>query len=316
MVVIVGVVLNNTIGNIDAGITAKEAHLVSLPIAHSGAEFLSFLKFPDWTTIWNKEVWIVAVTISLVASLETLLSIEAVDKLDPLKRVSPPNRELIAQGTGNLISGLFGGLPLTSVIVRSSANVNAGGKTKMSAIYHGILIMVSLFFFPSLLNMIPKAALAAILVFTGYKLAKVSLFKEYYRNGWEQFIPFIVTILSIVLTDLLTGVMIGMAIGIFYIVRTNFRTAIHVVEEQNNITISLRKDVSFFIKPILKEKLETVPSETNLLLDIEKAEFMDKDVIDTINEFMDHAHLKQIRVAIKKNTDNKTHQLVNEPGNN
>ena len=315
VVVIVGVVLNNTIGNIDAGITAKEAHLVSLPIAHSGAEFLSFLKFPDWTTIWNKEVWMVAVTISLVASLETLLSIEAVDKLDPLKRVSPPNRELIAQGTGNLISGLFGGLPLTSVIVRSSANVNAGAKTKMSAIYHGILIMVSLFFFPSLLNMIPKAALAAILVFTGYKLAKVSLFKEYYRNGWEQFIPFIVTILSIVLTDLLTGVMIGMAIGIFYIVRTNFRTAIHVVEEQNNITISLRKDVSFFIKPILKEKLETVPNETNLLLDIEKAEFMDKDVIDTINEFMDHAHLKQIRVAIKKNTDNKTHQLINEPGN-
>ena len=316
VVVILGVVLNNTVGNIDSGITAKEAHLVSLPIAHSGAEFLSFLKFPDWNMIWNKEVWMVAITISLVASLETLLSIEAVDKLDSLKRVTPPNRELIAQGTGNLISGLFGGLPLTSVIVRSSANVNAGAKTKMSSIYHGILIMVSLFFFPSLLNMIPKAALAAILVFTGYKLAKVSLFKEYYRNGWEQFIPFIVTILSIVLTDLLTGVMIGMAFGVFYIIRSNFRTAILMVEEKNNVLIRLRKDVSFFIKPLLKEKLEAIPNQTSVLLDIEQAEFVDKDVIDTINEFMEHAHLKQIKLFIKKNTSNKTHQLINEPVNN
>ncbi len=313
VVVIIGVLINNTLGSIDTRITSKEAHLVNLPIAHSSAELLSFLRFPDWSEIFNVEVWVIALTISLVASLETLLSIEAVDKLDPLNRVSPPNRELMAQGAGNIVSGFLGGLPLTSVIVRSSANVNSGAKTKMSAFYHGLLILLSLFFFPAVLNMIPKAALASILVFTGYKLAKVSLFKEYYRNGWEQFIPFIVTIISIVFTDLLTGVLIGMAFGVFYIIRSNFRSAILIVQEKNNILIRLRKDVSFFIKPILKEKLEAIPNNSNLLLDIEQAEFIDKDVIDTINEFIEHAHLKEIRFSITKNNNNALHKLVHQP---
>jgi len=221
----------------------------------------------------------------------------------------------MAQGTGNIISGLLGGLPLTSVIVRSSANVNSGAKTKMSAFYHGLLILLSLFFFPTLLNMIPKAALASILVFTGYKLAKVSLFKEYYKYGWEQFIPFIVTIVSIVFTDLLMGVLIGMACGVFYIIRSNFRSAILIIQEKNNILIRLRKDVSFFIKPILKEKLEAIPNNSNLLLDIEQAEFIDKDVIDTINEFIEHAHVKEVRFSITKNNNNALHKLVHQPKN-
>jgi MFS superfamily sulfate permease-like transporter len=313
VVVIVGILINNTIGEIGSNITSKEAHLVNLPIAHSSTELLSFLKFPDWSMLFNKEVWLVAVTVSLVASLETLLSIEAVDKIDPLNRVSPPNRELIAQGAGNIVSGMLGGLPITSVIVRSSANVNSGAKTKMSAFYHGLLILLSHFFFPSLLNMIPKAALAAILVFTGYKLAKVSLFKEYYKNGWDQFIPFMVTIISIVLTDLLTGVLIGLACGVFYIIRSNFKSAILIVKEKDNVLIRFRKDVSFFIKPLLKEKLETIPEKSNLLLDIEQAEFIDKDVIDTINEFIEHAHLKEIQFSINKNNNNPLHKLVHQP---
>jgi hypothetical protein len=212
-----------------------------------------------------------------------------------------------------MASGLIGGLPLTSVIVRSSANVNAGAKTKSSTIIHGLLILGCVYFAPTVLNMIPKAALAAILVFTGYKLTRVSLFKEYYKKGWEQFMPFVVTILAIVLTDLLKGVIVGISLGLFYTIRSNFRTAVFGIHENNNYLIRLRKDVSFFIKPILKEKLELIPENANLLIDLVHAEHIDRDVIDTINEFLSHAHLKNINCTIKKNSFNELHQLVNEP---
>jgi len=309
-VVIVGVLLNQFLGNIENPITDRNAHLVNIPVANTANEFLSFLKFPNWGFLNNADVWVVGFTLAMVASLETLLGIEAVDKLDPLKRVTPTNRELIAQGLGNMTSGLLGGLPLTSVIVRSSANVNAGAKTKSSTIIHGLLILICVVFLPNVLNLIPKAALAAILVFTGYKLAKITLFKEYYQKGWDQFMPFVITIISIILTDLLKGVIIGIFIGLFYVIRSNYRSAIFSITEGNNVLIRLRKDVSFFIKPLLKQKLEEIPENSNLIIDLVHAEHIDKDVIDTINEFIKHAALKNINCTIKKNENNKLHQLL------
>ena len=312
LVVVMGVLLNYFFIGINNPLTLKDAHLVNIPVAASAKEFFTFFKFPNWAFITNADVWVTAITIALVASLETLLGIEAVDKLDSMKRVTPPNRELIAQGTGNIISGLLGGLPLTSVIVRSSANVNAGAKTKMSAIFHGILLFVCVAFVPGILNLIPLSALAAILVFTGYKLTKVSLFKDYYKKGWEQFMPFLITLTAIVFTDLLKGVLIGIAVGIFYVIRSNFRTAIFSVEDNGHHLIRLRKDVSFFSKPILKRKLEQLPQDVSVILDLTKAEFIDKDVIDTINEFMQHAHLKNITVTLKKSIYNLSHQLIDK----
>jgi MFS superfamily sulfate permease-like transporter len=291
-------------------------HLVNLPVAKDIPSFFSFFTFPDFSSISNPEVWKVAITLAIVASLETLLGIEAVDKLDPLKRVTPTNRELKAQGIGNILSGLIGGLPVTSVVVRSSANVSAGAKTKMSSILHGLLLLVCVMFIPFLLNKIPLSALAAILIFTGYKLAKVSLFKEFYKKGWDQFIPFVVTILAILLTDLLYGIVIGILVGLFYMLRSNFRSSVFVVSDKNNYLIRFRKDVSFLNKPIVKKNLESVPKDAFVLIDATRADFIDKDVIEEVNNFLCHAHLKNIRVEIKKSSYKGMHQLINEPQKN
>jgi MFS superfamily sulfate permease-like transporter len=311
VVVLIGTILYLFLENAPEAYALEESHLVNIPIAKSTSEFFSFFHLPDFRALANPQVWIIAVTIAIVASLETLLSLEAVDKLDPMKRFSPPNKELIAQGTGNIISGLLGGLPLTSVIVRSSANVNAGAKTKLSAILHGVLILICVAFFPKYLNLIPKAALAAILIFTGYKLARVSLFKEYYKKGWEQFIPFVVTIIAIVGIDLLKGVLIGIAVGIFYVIRSNFRTAILSVVDGNNHLIKTRKDISFFSKPILKNKLEKIPVGASVVIDISKSEFIDLDVIETINEFTLNAKEKNITVQVFVNSHNEIHKKIN-----
>lgn len=316
LVVIMGILTSLAFMNAPAVYSLDKTHFVNIPVAGSAKEFFSFFKFPDWSFITNADVWITAFTIAMVASLETLLGVEAVDKLDTLKRATPGNRELMAQGSGNIISGLLGGLPLTSVIVRSSANVNAGAKTKMSAIFHGLLILVCVAFVPNILNLIPKAALAAILVFTGYKLSKISLFKEYYKKGWEQFMPFIVTLLAIVFTDLLKGVLIGIGTGIFFIIRSNFRTAIFVMKEKNFVLIRMRKDVSFFSKPILKAQLEAVAKNSTLLIDISRAEFIDKDIMDTIQEFMQHAHLKNIKVDVNKTTYNDSKTMASSSREN
>ena len=310
VVVIVGIAIHYFLRDIPSVLANKQADLVNIPIANSTKEFISFFHLPNWSFITNKDVWITAVTLALVASLETLLGLEAVDKLDPVQRFSPPNRELVAQGCGNIVSGMLGGLPLTSVIVRSSANVNAGAKTKMSAIFHGILIFGCVAFLPEILNLIPKAALAAILIFTGYKLTKVSIFKDYYKKGWDQFMPFVITILAIVVTDLLKGVLIGIAIGIFFIIRSNFRSAIFTIIDNNNHLIRLRKDVSFFSKPRLKLIFENIPENASVIIDLTKAEFIDKDIIDTINEFKINAVVKNISVIIKKSLYNESHKLV------
>ena len=300
LVVFIGVGINLLFNNSGSGNALGSNHLVSIPVASSASEFFSFFTTPDWKHLLNSQVWITGITLALVASLESLLSIEAVDDLDPYQRVTPTNRELKAQGIGNVISGLIGGLPITSVIVRSSANVNAGAKTKMSTIYHGILLLLCVAFIPVILNLIPKAALAAILIFTGYKLAKPSLFKSFYKKGWDQFLPFIITIAAILLTDLLKGVVIGIGVGLFFVMRSNFKSAVFVVNDNNNYLFRLRKDVSFLNKAIIKNRLEKVPKNSFVLIDAARADFIDKDIIETIEAFMLHAPLKNIVVELKR----------------
>jgi MFS superfamily sulfate permease-like transporter len=299
IVVFLGVGINYLFNN-SGGSALQGEHLVKIPQASSTTEFFSFFTMPDWKMLSNSQVYVTAITLALVASLETLLSIEAVDDLDPYQRVTPTNRELKAQGLGNIVSGLIGGLPITSVIVRSSANVNAGAKTKTSTILHGTLLLLSVALIPFLLNLIPKAALAAILIFTGYKLAKPSLFKFFYKKGWDQFLPFIITIIAILVTDLLKGVIIGIGVGLFFVLRSNFKTAVFVVNDASNYLFRLRKDVSFLNKPIIKRKLEEVPEDSFVIIDTSRADFIDKDVIETIEDFMIHAPLKNIKVELKK----------------
>ncbi|MDE3124267.1 MAG: SulP family inorganic anion transporter [Bacteroidota bacterium] len=312
LAVIIGTFLNEYFKTAIPLFALQSNKLVSLPIANQDNGFLSFFTFPNWSFITHKEVWIAAVTIAVVASLETLLSIEAVDNLDPLKRATPTNRELKAQGIGNFISGLIGGIPVTSVIVRSSANVYAGAKTKNSTILHGIILLLFVLLIPEIINHIPLSALAAILIFTGYKLAKVSLFKEFYRKGWDQLIPFMVTIAAILLSDLLIGILIGCAVALFFLISSNFRSAVLVVNDSNNYLIRLRKDVSFLNKPIIKEKLEQIPENSFVLIDVTRADFIDKDVIEEINHYLKHAHLKNIKVEIKKSSHKSMHRLFSQ----
>jgi MFS superfamily sulfate permease-like transporter len=298
IVVLIAIAINEFFKN-GSAYAIDPKHMVNIPIAASANEFFSFFTTPDFNGFLNKQVWIAGVTLALVASLETLLSIEAIDDLDPYQRVTNKERELKAQGIGNMISGLIGGLPITSVIVRSSANVNAGAKSKMSAIYHGILLLLCVALIPGLLNLVPKSALAAVLIYTGYKLAKPSLFKAYYKKGWDQFLPFVITIAAILLTDLLIGVLIGIGVGLFFIVRSNFKTSVFIVHDHNKYLIRLRKDVSFLNKPIIKNKLEEIPENASVLIDASRADFIDRDIIEVIEDFSIHAPLKNIRVEVK-----------------
>jgi MFS superfamily sulfate permease-like transporter len=300
VVVLVAVGINQWFIVMQPSFALPKSSLVSIPAANSWKDFMSFFTFPDFTKVSNHQVWITAVTLALVASLETLLNIEAADEMDPYQRVTPTNRELKAQGIGNLFSGLLGGLPVTSVIVRTSANVNAGAKTKMSAVIHGVLLLLSVALIPGLLNLIPLPALAAVLIFTGFKLAKPSIFKQFYRKGWDQFIPFVVTIVAILLTDLLIGIFIGCFVGLFFMMRSNFRSAVFVVHDENKFLFRLRKDVSFLNKPIIKRKLEQVPDNAFVLIDTTRADFLDRDVIEVIEDFFKHAHLKNIKVELKR----------------
>lgn len=301
LVVLAGVGINALMQWKGGGLALGAEHLVAIPAASSTAEFFTFFTLPDWSGILNKDVWITGITLALVASLETLLGIEAVDNLDPQKRLTPTNRELKAQGVGNIVSGLIGGLPLTSVIVRSSANVNAGAKTKMSAIYHGFFILLSVAFIPGILGMIPLAALASILIFTGFKLAQPALFLSFFKKGWEQFLPFVVTVIVILLTDLLTGVLAGLAVGLFFSARSNFKTSVLIVNDNNQYLIRLRKDVSILNKRGIKSRLKAVPEHSSVLIDATRADYIDRDIIEMIDEFVKEAPGKNIRVDVKLN---------------
>ena len=232
----------------------------------------------NFSQISNPEIWVTAFTIALVASLETLLCVEATDKLDPEKRVTPTNRELIAQGTGNFISGMIGGLPVTQVIVRSSANIQSGGKTKLSAIIHGFFLLISVMIIPTLLNKIPLSVLAAVLFIVGYKLAKPSLFKSMYKLGWKQFTPFVITILGIVFTDLLIGIGLGLIVGITIILIKSFQNShfLHIEDKsdgKHRIKMTLAEEVTFINKGAILKELDALPENTFLELDVRKTSF-------------------------------------------
>jgi len=278
-------------------------HLVSVPVAGSFSGFVNQFTLPDFNQILNAEVWVVAVTIAVVASLETLLSVEATDKLDPQKRITNTNRELFAQGTGNMISGLIGGLPITQVIVRSSANVQSGGKTKLSAIMHGFLLLICVALIPFVLNMIPLAVLACILFVVGYKLAKPSLFKHMYRLGWSQFTPFLVTIIGIVFTDLLKGIALGMLIALVILLRNSFKNShfLHkeVIDNGNHkVKMTLAEEVSFLNKGAIMKALNKIPEGSTLTIDMSNSVHVDYDVLEVIDNFKKTAKSKGITVYL------------------
>jgi MFS superfamily sulfate permease-like transporter len=307
--VILGILINEwfKINNPELYLTGKK--LVQLPVANSATEFIHQFTLPDFTAFGNYHVYVVAVTIAIIASLESLLSVEAVDKLDLYKRNTPTNRELKAQGLGNLISGLIGGLPLTAVIVRSSANVNAGGKTKLSAIIHGLLLLVSVIGIASLLNKIPLACLAALLLMVGYKLAKVSLFRSMFKLGWEQFLPFIITVIAIQFSDLLKGIGTGMLVSLFFILRNNYKRAyffhkeLHHADEK--ITIQLAEEVTFLNKGSIALTLSHLPDNSSLIIDGSRSHYIDIDVLEIIHDFKDTAKLKNIKLELKNIPDFK-----------
>jgi MFS superfamily sulfate permease-like transporter len=273
--------------------------LVALPSFDSFAELTGALKHPDWSGITNQTVWLAAVTFAMIASLESLLSIEAIDKLDPFKRKTPLNRELFAQGSGNIVSGLLGGLPVTAVIVRSSANLNAGARTRKSTFLHGLMLLVAVLFLAPVLNHIPLSSLAAILLITGYKLAKPKLFISIFKEGWTRFIPFFATIVAVIIEDLLVGIMVGMCIGIFFVLYTNFRTAFNTIKNADGFIIVFNKDVSFLNKAVLAKAFAGIPPGSKLTLNGEKAEFVDPDLVVLIKDYCEAAPRNGITVTIE-----------------
>jgi carbonic anhydrase len=303
-VVLTGILLNALFLNLAPELVLSGKHLVELPVASSPQEFLSFFKFPDFSTFSNPQVYVVAVTLAIVASLETLLCLEATDKLDPYKRRTSTNQELRAQGIGNIVSGMIGGLPITQVIVRSTANITSGGKTKMSAIFHGVILLLSAIIIPVFLNLIPLASLAAILLLVGYKLAKPSIFKNMFKLGHEQFIPFIVTVIAIVGTDLLKGIGIGMTVAVFYILRKNYKNALNckkeVIDGKTKYTLTLSEEVTFLNKASVAKELAKIPEDSTLVIDASKSYTVAYDVLENIQEFVNHtSKLKNIQVETK-----------------
>jgi len=290
-----------TKGNKKFGISSE--HLVNVPIPTDITSFIGQFSLPNFNAITNPQIWITAFTIALVASLETLLCVEATDKLDSQKRVTPTNKELLAQGTGNILSGLVGGLPITQVIVRSSANIQSGGKTKMSAIIHGFLLLISVILIPKLLNMIPLSVLASILLVVGYKLAKPALFKKMYYLGWKQFIPFTVTVLGIIFTDLLVGIGLGLSVGIIVILVKSFQNShfLHIEDKSNGkhkIKMTLAEEVTFFNKGAILNELDSLPIDTYLELDVRKTRYLDNDIIEILDDFSEKAVIRNIDVKL------------------
>ncbi|MBT8234373.1 MAG: SulP family inorganic anion transporter [Saprospiraceae bacterium] len=282
------------------------SHLVSVPVPEDASSFLNQFSMPNFGAITNPQIWVVAFTLALVASLETLLCVEATDKLDPRKNVTPTNRELLAQGTGNIISGMIGGLPITQVIVRSSANIQSGGRSKMSAIIHGFLLLISVMIIPKLLNMIPLSVLAAVLLVVGYKLAKPALFKKMYDLGWNQFLPFTITVLGIIFIDLLYGIGLGLAVGVVVVLIRSYQNS-HFLNkehgEEGKLKITLAEEVTFFNKGAILKELDQIPPNSYLEFDVRKTRFLDYDIIEILEDF-----------AFKAKERNITIKLISERG--
>ncbi|MEO8026213.1 MAG: SulP family inorganic anion transporter [Bryobacteraceae bacterium] len=300
LVVIAGVAMNELFRVLFAGFQLSgPEHLVNLPVAGSLSDFFQQFKTPDFTAFGNKDVYVTGLTIAVVGSIETLLSVEAADKLDPYKRITNTNRELLAQGAGNAFAGLIGGLPITSVVVRTSANIYAGGRTRKASLTHGVLMLIAALLFPGILNRTPLACLAAILLVIGYKLARPEVFRQIYRSGMDQFLPFIVTVTAIVFTDLLKGVLIGLAVGLFFVIRANHHLPITLVHREGHYLLRFNKDASFVNKSALKNALRSVPKNTTLWIDASKALYIDKDIFEVVEEFRQQAHLRNITLELK-----------------
>lgn len=289
VVVIVGIILNEIFRFMFPELHIGGNHLVKLPIANSVNEFIGQFTLPNFTSINNPKVWITAITLAAVASIETLLCIEAGDKLDPLKRYSSANTELKAQGVGNILSGLIGGLPITSVIVRTTANINSGARTKFSAIFHGLLLLLTAVFIPAFLNKIPMACLAAILIMIGFKLASPKVFMRMWKIGKFQFIPFIVTVIGVVLLGLLQGVGTGLCVSIFFILYGNLKRAYFYKDEKHNvgdeIHIDLAQEVSFLNKAAIKKTLANLPKNSRVIISAKNSIYIDYDVLELIKDF-------------------------------
>jgi len=297
LAVLVGVVANAVFPGIHEALVLQASHLVQLPVASRPAEWAAFLTWPDWTAVTSMTTWRVAATIAIVASLETLLGLDATDKMDPFKRESDTDRELLAQGAGNVVSGLLGGLPIAGVIVRSAANIDAGAQTRRSTIIHGGLLLAAVLTLPALLNLIPLASLAAVLLFTGYKLASPALFRMAWSQGGSQFTPFAVTLVAIVLTDLLVGIGIGLAIGLFFILREHLRQpALRKVSGPGSVLTRyvLPDQATFLSKANIERTLQAVPAGSRVEIDGRHTTRFDQDVLEQLHEFEKTARLRKI----------------------
>ena len=287
--VVAGILMNAVFEAFQPSLTIANEHLVKLPVASSVGEFINQFSSPNFSGFTKPQVWITGITIAIVASIETLLCLEAGDKMDPYKRYSDANTELKAQGIGNILSGLIGGLPMTSVIVRTTANINAGAKTKFSAIVHGLMLLLTVILIPGILNMIPMASLAAILLMIGWKLASPKVFKHMWQSGLQQFIPFIITVIAVVFTDLLKGVGIGLVVSVFYILKGNmqlaYRFSKNKYHEGETIHIDLAQEVSFLNKAALKQTLSDLPSNSKVVIDAGNTVYIDFDILQLIRDF-------------------------------
>lgn len=303
LVVVIGIILN-TVFRAHPFLFIGEDHLVNLPNISSMSDLKENLMFPDFGLLAKPAFWTVVFTVGIVASLETLLSIEAIEKLDPEKHPVNSNRELIAQGIGNMTSAFAGGLPVTSVIVRSSANIHAGARSKFSAIFHAILLLICVLVFPNVLGLIPNSTLAVILIMTGYKLTKVSLIKEQYKAGWDQFLPFVTTVVVMLTTDLLKGVAAGILLAVFFIIRSNIKSSFEIIEEiidnQSNYLIKLPQHITFFNKGFVIKFLERVKNDSRVIIDGSITKSVDKDVKEVIADFIESSRQKNINVQLIK----------------
>lgn len=315
--VIVSVVLNEIFKQTGSSLAIDTSHLVNLPVPTSLEEFKAIIVTPDFTAITNSKVWIVAITIAVVASIETLLCIEAADRMDAQKRYTNTNVELKAQGIGNIVSALIGGLPMTSVVVRSSANNNAGAKSKMSAIIHGLLLLVSVLVIPTILNKIPLATLAAVLLLVGYKLANPKTIKHFWEKGKYQFIPFIATFVAVVFTDLLKGVALGMIISVIFVLKGNMKRAYKFRKEEYHdgdiIHIDLAQEVSFLNKSAIKSTLLEIPENSKVVINATDTVYIAHDVLDLIKEFKKN-RAKEENIKVKLVGFKKAYELENSEG--
>jgi len=299
LVVVVGIIINILFTNVNSDFSLKQTQLVNIP-----SNIFASISFPDFSKLFSTaEIWKDGIIIGLLATLETLLCIEAVDKLDKHNRITPVNRELIAQGIGNMTCGLLGAIPMTAVVVRGAANVDAGGRTKLSAFTHGLFLLLAVLLVPFLLNKIPYASLAAILIVTGYNLTKPKLFRNMWGLGWKQFLPFLITVLVILSTDLLIGVSIGLLISIYFIVQNNFKAEYKITKSTHldieTHYIKLNSNVTFLNKVKLRKTLDEIPEYSVLTIDGSECNFIDYEILEIVSEYHNKAHDRHIELHLK-----------------